>query len=163
MRGIPGWLSVDPCDALEIEQAVPAIAITGAGYMRLLAVRCRWCWINMTIIELGKAKLLEDGNDVLIISSGLMTMRALEAAEKLRADNIGVRFCTCRHQPLDRKRLLNRRRSRAAWCNARTHAVGAGGALAALLMRRGTVELDSVGLPEGAFLLAAPLPTLHDR
>nr|MDQ6120184.1 hypothetical protein [Klebsiella pneumoniae subsp. pneumoniae] len=27
---------------------------------------------------------------MLIISSGLMTMRALEAAEKLRADNIGV-------------------------------------------------------------------------
>ena len=29
-----------------------------------------------------RRKLLEDGNDVLIISSGLMTMRALEAAEK---------------------------------------------------------------------------------
>lgn len=32
MRGIPGMVIVDPCDALEIEQAVPAIADhRGAG------------------------------------------------------------------------------------------------------------------------------------
>ena len=31
MRGIPGMVIVDPCDALEIEQAVPAIADQGAG------------------------------------------------------------------------------------------------------------------------------------
>jgi transketolase len=65
--------------------------------------------------ELGKAKLLEDGNDVLIISSGLMTMRALEA-EKLRADNISVAVLHVPTiKPLDEKRLLNRRRSRAVW------------------------------------------------
>ena len=32
--------------------------------------------------ELGKAKLLRDGADVLVISSGLMTMRALEAVKQ---------------------------------------------------------------------------------
>ncbi len=37
MRGIPGMVIVDPCDALEIEQAVPAIADhQGPVYMRLL-------------------------------------------------------------------------------------------------------------------------------
>ncbi len=37
MRGIPGMVIVDPCDALEIEQAVPAIADhRGPVYMRLL-------------------------------------------------------------------------------------------------------------------------------
>src|SRR3546814_8061231 len=37
MRGIPGLTIVDPCDALEIEQAVPAIADhNGPVYMRLL-------------------------------------------------------------------------------------------------------------------------------
>lgn len=57
--------------------------------------------------ELGKAKLLEDGNDVLIISSGLMTMRALEAAEKLRADNIGVAVLHVPTiKPLDEKAII---------------------------------------------------------
>ena len=40
--------------------------------------------------ELGKAQLLRDGADVLIISSGFMTMRALEVAKALEADKIGV-------------------------------------------------------------------------
>nr|MDQ6120183.1 hypothetical protein [Klebsiella pneumoniae subsp. pneumoniae] len=50
MRGIPGMVIVDPCDALEIEQAVPAIADhQGRCICVCCAVRCRWCWINMTI------------------------------------------------------------------------------------------------------------------
>ena len=80
MRGIPGLTIVDPCDALDIEQAVPQIAAhKGPVYMRLLRG-------NVPLVldeydyrfELGKAKLLRDGNDVLVISSGFMTMRALE-------------------------------------------------------------------------------------
>ena len=38
--------------------------------------------------ELGKAKLLRDGNDALIISSGFMTMQALETVELLRQDEV---------------------------------------------------------------------------
>src|SRR6478672_3569167 len=40
-RGMPNLTIVDPCDACEIEQAVPAIAAhTGPVYMR--AATCRW-------------------------------------------------------------------------------------------------------------------------
>ena len=92
-RGMPNITIVDPCDAHEIEQVVPAIAAhDGPVYMRLLRG-------NVPLVldeygytfELGKAKMLRDGNDVLIISSGLMTMRALEAAEAL-----SERQCRCR-------------------------------------------------------------------
>src|SRR5260370_13198334 len=38
--------------------------------------------------ELGKAKLIRGGRDVLIISSGIMTMRALEAAKTLADDRV---------------------------------------------------------------------------
>ena len=40
--------------------------------------------------ELGKAKVLRGGNDVVFVSSGLMTMRALQAAEALAAHNVDV-------------------------------------------------------------------------
>ena len=92
MRGIPGLTIVDPCDALDIEQAVPQIAAhQGPVYMRLPRG-------NVPLVldeydykfELGKAKLLRDGKDVLVISSGFMTMRALEVAEQLRADSVDV-------------------------------------------------------------------------
>ena len=101
-RGMPNIAIIDPCDAHEIEQAVPAIAAhDGPVYMRLLRG-------NVPLVldeygytfEFGKAKTLRDGNDVLIISSGLMTMRALEAAEALSSDGSMPVCCTCRPSSL---------------------------------------------------------------
>ena len=86
MRGIPGLTIVDPCDALDIEQAVPQIAAhKGPVYMRLLRGQVPLVLdeIEGYQFELGKAKLLRDGDDVLVISSGFMTMRALEVAQDL--------------------------------------------------------------------------------
>src|SRR3712207_3068068 len=90
-RGLPQMTVIDPCDAHEIAQAVPAIsAHKGPVYMRLLRG-------NVPLVldeygytfELGKAKLIRDGGEVLIISAGFMTMRALEAADALKRDGIG--------------------------------------------------------------------------
>ena len=85
MRGVPGLTIVDPCDALDIEQAVPQIAAhKGPVYMRLLRGQVPLVLDEYDYtFELGKAKLLRDGAEVLVISSGFMTMRALEAAKDL--------------------------------------------------------------------------------
>src|SRR5512132_90517 len=91
-RGVPNLTIIDPCDAVDIEQAVPAMAAhKGPVYMRLLRGQVPVVLDDYDYqFELGKAKLLRDGTDALIISSGFMTMRALEAVEKLRADNVDV-------------------------------------------------------------------------
>src|SRR3954467_4913578 len=109
MRGVPGLTIVDPCDALDLEQAVPQIAAhKGPVYMRLLRG-------NVPLVldeydykfELGKAKLLRDGNEVLMISSGFMTMRSLEAAASLRADGVDVSVLHCPTiKPLDEATIL---------------------------------------------------------
>src|SRR3954464_3408817 len=87
-RGMPNLTIVDPCDALDIEQAVPAIAAhDGPVYMRLLRGNVPMVLDEYDYsFELGKAKLLRDGADALVISSGFMTMRALEVAKLLEAD-----------------------------------------------------------------------------
>src|SRR5258708_40362650 len=92
-----------------VTQAVPQIAAhQGPVYMRLLRG-------NVPLVldeydykfELGKAKLLRDGNDVLIISSGFMTMRALEVAQALAADNVGVAVLHCPTiKPLDESAIV---------------------------------------------------------
>ena len=91
-RGMPNLTIIDPCDAHEIEQIVPAIAAhPGPVYMRLLRG-------NVPLVldehdyrfELGKAKLIRDGKDALVISSGFMTMRALEAALLLKNDRVDI-------------------------------------------------------------------------
>ena len=169
MRAIPGLTIVDPCDALDIEQAVPAIANhKGPVYMRLLRgnVPLVLDEYNYTF-ELGKAKVLREGRDVLILSSGLMTMRALEAAAELQKDSIGV---TVLHiptiKPLDEATILAEvRKGDRLVVVAENHSVvgGLGEAVASLLLRsRLAPKFVSVALPD-AFLDAGALPTLHDR
>lgn len=168
-RGLPNLTIVDPCDALDIEQAVPAIAAhKGPVYMRLLRG-------NVPLVldkydysfELGKAKRLVDGSDVLFISSGLMTMRVLEAAEALAADNIRAAVLHVPTiKPLDTETILaEARRGGRLVVVAENHTVvgGLGEAVAGVLMRSGvSVPFRQIGLPD-EFLDAGALPTLHDR
>ena len=170
MRGIPGLTIVDPCDALDIEQAVPQIAAhKGPVYMRLLRG-------NVPLVldeydysfELGKAKLLRDGDDVLIISSGFMTMRALEVAQTLASDRIGVAVLHCPTiKPLDESAIIDAVRYRHRLVVvAENHSVigGLGDAVASTLLRHRVqpAAFQLAGLPD-AFLDAGALPTLHDR
>ena len=143
MRGIPGLTIIDPCDALDIEQAVPQMAAhNGPVYMRLLRG-------NVPLVldeydyqfELGKAKRLVDGDEVLIISSGFMTMRALEVAKALQADNIGVAVLHCPTiKPLDEATILAEvlRKPRLVVV-AENHSVvgGLGEAVASCLLQNG--------------------------
>ena len=169
-RGMPNLTIVDPCDALDLEQAVPAIADhKGPVYMRLLRG-------NVPLVldeydyrfELGRAKMLRDGPDVLVISSGFMTMRALEAAERLRADGVAVAVLhSPTIKPLDEAVILHEAgRTGRMVVVAENHSVigGLGEAVASLLMRHGVhpPAFRQVALPD-AFLDAGALPTLHDR
>jgi transketolase len=168
-RGTPNLTIVDPCDAVEVEQAVPAIAAhKGPVYMRLLRGQVPMVLDEYDYrFELGRAKLLRDGTDVLVISSGIMTIRALEVAERLRGDRIGVAVLhTPTIKPLDEQVILDHAaRPGRLVVVAENHTVigGLGEAVAALLLRaRVTPPFRQIGLPD-AFLDAGALPTLHDR
>ena len=171
MRGMPGITIIDPCDALDIEQAVPVIAQhNGPVYMRLLRGNVPLVLDDISgyHFELGKAKLLRDGADVLIIASGLMTMRALEAAQVLAADKVDVAVLHCPTiKPLDEKTITDTVRSKARLVVvAENHSVigGLGEAIASTLLRHrvSPAGFELAGLPD-AFLDAGALPTLHDR
>jgi transketolase len=170
MRAIPGMTVVDPCDALDLTQAVPQIAEhNGPVYMRLLRG-------NVPLVldeydykfELGKAKLLRDGRDVLVISSGFMTMRALEAAKLLQADTVDVGVLHVPTiKPLDHATILAQvAKPGRLVVVAENHSVigGLGEAVASLLLQSATIpsKFKLLGLPD-AFLDAGALPTLHDR
>ena len=169
-RGMPNLTIVDPCDAYEIDQAVPAIsAHKGPVYMRLLRG-------NVPLVldeygykfELGKAKLIRDGADTLIISSGLMTMRALEAAELLKKDNVSVAVLHVPTiKPLDEATILREvAKTGRPVVVAENHTIigGLGEAVAGAILRGGVhpAGFRQIALPD-QFLDAGALPTLHDR
>ena len=171
MRGIPGLTIIDPCDALDIEQAVPQIAAhTGPVYMRLLRGNVPMVLdeIEGYRFELGKAKMLREGADVLVISSGIMTMRALEVASDLAKDNVGVAVLHCPTiKPLDEATILEAvRYKHRLVVVAENHSVvgGLGEAVSSALLRNRVqpAGFKLAGLPD-QYLDAGALPTLHDR
>ena len=168
-RAMPHLTIVDPCDALDIEQAVPAIAAyNGPVYMRLLRGKVPLVLDEYDYqFELGCAKLLCGGKDVLFISSGLMTMRALETAALLQHDHIDVAVLHVPTiKPLDEPTILREaRQSGHLVVIAENHSVigGLGEAVASLLLHSGIAPaFRQIGLPD-AFLAAGALPTLHER
>ncbi|WP_175912020.1 transketolase family protein [Burkholderia metallica] len=169
MRAIPGMTVIDPCDALDTEQAVAAIAAHhGPVYMRLLRGKVPAVLDDYDYtFELGKAKMLRDGKDVLIISSGIMTMRALEAAQALDdgSASVGVLHVPT-IKPLDEATLIEQcRKDGRLVIVAENHSVigGLGDAVTSALVRHRVLpEFRHIGLPD-AFLDAGALPTLHDR
>jgi transketolase len=169
MRAMPGMMVIDPCDAHEIEQAVPLIAAhPGPVYMRLLRGQVPLVLDDYGYqFELGRAKLIRDGREVLFISTGLMTMRALEAAQALQRDQVDAAVLHVPTlKPLDTETILREAaRPGRLVVVAENHSIigGLGEAVAGALMRAGVhPAFRQIALPD-AFLSAGALPTLHDR
>lgn len=168
-RGMPNLTIVDPCDALDIQQAVPAIAAhDGPVYMRLLRGKVPLVLNDYDYqFELGKAKLLRDGKDILFISAGLMTMRVLEAAKQLEQDGIQAAVLhSPTIKPLDEPTILAEcARLGRLVITAENHTIigGLGEAVAGSLMRNGIhPAFRQIALPD-EFLDAGALPTLHEQ
>ena len=169
MRAMPGMTVIDPCDAHEIAQIVPAMADhAGPVYLRLLRGQ-----VPLVLDEYGyrfqwgRAQMLRDGADALVVSTGLMTMRALEAASRLAREQVGVGVLHVPMlKPLDEATILREmdRPGRLVIVAENHSAVGGlGEAVASAAMRAGvSARFRQIALPD-AFLDAGALPTLHDR
>ncbi|MBE0405077.1 transketolase family protein [Halomonas citrativorans] len=170
-RGMPNLTILDPCDAVDIEQSVQAMVdFNGPVYLRLLRGKVPRVLDRFEgyRFEIGKAKQLIDGKDALVIASGLMTMRAIEASDELKEKGVDVGVMHCATiKPLDTAAILEevRRYPDRPVFVAENHSVvgGLGESIASLLMKEGvSVKFYQIGLPD-EFLDAGALPTLHDR
>ena len=168
-RGLPNLTILDPCDATDVAQMVPAmIAHDGPVYARLLRGKVPSVITRYRPdyqFELGRAQMIREGRDVLVVSSGIMTMRALDAAELLAKDGIDVAVLHCPTiKPLDTETILAEAGKGRLLVTAENHSEvgGLGEAVARSLLRAGvTPAFRQIALPD-EFLEAGALPTLHD-
>lgn len=168
LRACPNLTIVDPCDSVDIEQAVPQLADhAGPTYLRLLRGKVPTVLDEYDYrFELGKAALVRPGRDVLFVSTGLMTMRTLQAAARLEADRIDAAVLHVPTiKPLDTATILRELRTDRLVVTAENHTVvgGLSEAVAATAAYAGiATRIQPAALPD-EFLAAGALPTLHDR
>lgn len=169
-RGLPNMTVIDPCDADDILGMVPQIAAhKGPVYARLPRGKVPQVLTRHKPdykFQLGKAQMIREGRDVLIISTGFMTMRALDAAEQLEADNVDAAVLHVPTiKPFDADAVLAAAGSGGRLVvTAENHTVvgGLGEQVARTLLTNGvTPAFRMIGLPD-EFLEAGALPTLHD-
>lgn len=167
-RGMPNLTIVDPCDSVDIEQAVPQLAASeGPTYLRLLRGNVPTVLDEYDYtFELGKAKVLRPGADVVMFSSGLMTMRALSAAKELEKHDVDVSVVhTPTIKPFDSETVLREINTDRLALTLENHTVVGGlfETVASAMVQAGIgKQVLPVGLPD-EFLHAGALPTLHDR
>ncbi len=90
MRVIPGMTVIHPCDANEAKKAVFALAEhDGPAYLRLSRPPSHVFEEDMPF-EIGKANVLKEGDDVAIITCGLMVKTCLDAAATLEEQGISA-------------------------------------------------------------------------
>ena len=149
---MPNLTIVDPCDLVDIEQAVPQLAEhAGPTYLRLLRGNVPTVLDEYDYrFELGKAKVLRDGADVVLVSSGLMTMRALQAADKLSAHHVDVAVVHAPTiKPFDAETILAQVDSDRLVLTCENHTVVGGlfETVASAAVRRGNRQADHPDRP----------------
>jgi transketolase len=168
MRMIPNLIVIDPCDATDLTQATHAIAnYDGPVYMRLLRGKVPVVLDPRTYrFRIGKAALLKKGRDVGIVSTGLMTEHALDAATALEARGLsaGVLHISTL-KPFDGEAVREFASSVKGIVTAENHVVAGGLAsqVAEALFDTGLNRpLKRVGLGD-AFVELGAVPTLQAR
>lgn len=169
LRGMPGLTIFDPADAVDVEALVPAAAaLEGPTYTRLLRGRVPRILDRYDYtFEVGKAKVVRPGDDAVMVSSGLMTMRALLAAEKLSEEHgieMSVVHCAT-IKPFDEDTVVAQLDTDRPAFTAENHTVIGGlfESVAAALAKRGVgKKVSPIGLPD-EWIDAGALPTLHDK
>jgi transketolase len=168
MRSIPNLTVIDPCDATEIAQVVPVIAeYDGPVYMRLLRGEVPVALDPQTYrFELGKAKLLRKGSDVAIVSTGLMTARALQAVDVLANQGVSASLLhVSTLKPFDTESVLSLLESVPKVVTAENHVVtgGLGSAVADVAANAGlAIKLRRIGIPD-CFCDSGTIPYLVNR
>ncbi|WP_341996720.1 transketolase family protein [Microbacterium sp. LWH7-1.2] len=93
MRALPNFTVIDVADAVEIAQVVPQLAtIPGPVYLRLKRGEIPVIFEEDHKFRLDEAHVLTEGDDVALVTNGMMLAASLDAARTLADAGIGVRI-----------------------------------------------------------------------
>jgi len=150
MRAVPNMTVLCPADGPETAAAIrAAAAFEGPIYIRLGRSKVPVVFEDASGFAIGRGATLRGGDDVTFMTTGMMSARALEAAEILASGGVSARvvhFGTIK--PLDLDLVLHCARETGAIVTAEEHSVlgGLGGAVCEALCEGVPVPVERVGL-----------------
>ncbi|WP_297598095.1 transketolase family protein [uncultured Cetobacterium sp.] len=150
MRSIPGMVVLSPADATETKKMIFAAAeYNGPVYIRMGRLDVPVLFDESYDFQIGIANTIKEGTDVTIVATGLMTAKALEAAEKLKEDGISVRVINAGTiKPLDGETILKAAQETKFIVTAEEHSVigGLGSAVSEFLSETHPTLIKKVGI-----------------
>jgi transketolase len=167
MRTIPRLVVFEPCDAVSLRRLLALSAYNnGCTYMRLHRKAVPPVYGAGEEFELGKGKVLLDGDDVTLVAAGaVMVPEALKAAELLKKDGVSAAVIDMHtFKPLDEELLVRYAEKTGAVVSCENHQVtgGLGSAVAETLSEKRPTLLRRVGI-RGEFGEVGTLDYLQER
>lgn len=168
LRAMPNMTLIAPADAAETAAAVRwATDYDGPVYLRL----AREAEIDLFdadyTFQIGQPRILREGDDVVLISTGIQTARVVQAADLLAEQGIAAKVIhVATIKPLDSDRLLEMiGRDTPLVITVEEHSVlgGLGGLVAEIVADQAPgIRVVRVGLADG-WSESAPTPFLLDK
>ncbi|WP_320122214.1 transketolase family protein [uncultured Sphaerochaeta sp.] len=108
MRSMPNMTVIVPADAIETEKAIEAVIKTpGPFFVRLGREAVPEIMPEDYSFEIGKAVTMREGKDITIITTGVMTAKAVEAIEALEAKGIDAEIINIHTiKPIDKEAII---------------------------------------------------------
>jgi len=152
MRTLPNMTGINPADAKEAEAAVlAAIDYQGPVYIRLGRAETKDIHDDSYHFEWGKAEVLRQGSDVTIFATGIMTAKALDAAETLAKQGVQAEVINVHTiKPLDEETVIASAKKTGKVVTAEEHSIigGLGSAVAEVLARQCPTKQAFVGVQD---------------
>jgi transketolase len=153
MRTIPQIVICEPSDPMSVRKLLPQIAYRqGSSYFRLHRKPIVPIYDESEELELGKGKVIAEGDDVSIIAAGaIMVAEAIKAAEALESRGILATVVDMHTiKPIDEELVVRLARKTGAILTAENHQVrnGLGSAVAEVLTDNYPVPQRRVGIQD---------------
>jgi transketolase len=151
MRTIPGLTICEPSDPASLRALLPQIAYRyGCSYLRLHRKPIETIYDDSEEFELGRGKVVIDGDDVTIIAAGaILVHQAIGAAEILEKHGISAAVIDMHTiKPIDEDLILEYARKTGAIVTCENHQVrnGLGSAVAEVLVENEPTPMRRVGI-----------------
>ncbi len=152
MRSIPNMKVFVPCDQYQAKAIVKAVAdIAGPCYVRLGRGAVEDVYDENYKFELGKGKVLREGQKIALVATGMMVQEALKAADILAKEDISVTVvdmpCI---KPIDEELIEKIAKFHELIITCEEHNVygGLGSAVSEVASKKSPVRMEMMGMQD---------------